>query len=208
MHAGQHHLLESGVRRGLDATQHLGDGTTAPAAARAGNDAVAAAIVTAGLHGERVHGAARRRRLDRRAAGAVAGLVSQRIDQRLDVGDERLLAVVRHHCPDTGERGQLVGRASRVAPGDDDPGLRIATGDPSNRLPGRPVGRRRDGARVDDDEIGLLRRGRAASAGAQIAVDACRIGLIDAAPEREDREFHHESSRAAAWSTLAAREAL
>ena len=153
VHARQDHLLEAPVRSGLDATQHLGNGPTAPSSSRARDDAVGAPFVAAGLHGDRVNGAARGRRLDRHAAGTVARLVSQGIEQRSDVGCERVLAVVRHHRPDTGHPGQLVGGARRVAPGDHDSRVRIAAGNSANRLPGR--GRRAE--EVTEQELTTMR---------------------------------------------------
>ena len=166
----------------------------APAApARRRDDAVGARLVAAGLHPQRAGGPASLAGPDRGAAGAVPGTEAHRGGRRDGVQDalgERLLVHVGHDRDDARQGGHLAGGARRVAAGGDDPGAGVGPRDAPNRLPRPLVGARGDRATVDDHDVGRLDGGRGSARGAQAALERERVGLVDAAAERDDGELH------------------
>ena len=89
MHAGQRDLAVTRGRRAFDGGADLRQRLRAPGAARARNDAVAAALVAAGLHAQRQRGAARHAGFERRAAGSLARAKPVRRRQATGLGELR-----------------------------------------------------------------------------------------------------------------------
>ena len=158
VHAGEHDLLEAGARHALDLADELADRHASRRAARCRDDAVGAALFTAGLHAHGEGGPARRPRA--RSARRTAVARRRRRSRRStrsppwtsDPGadENRSFSVVAHDADDAGKRGDFVFAARRVAAGRDDPRVGILAGDPADRLARALIGGRRHRAGVDD----------------------------------------------------------
>src|SRR5260221_6306423 len=93
---------------------------------------------------------------------------------------------------DAGESGQFFGGALGVTAGDENFGGGILRVDFANGIAGLRVGGGCDGAGVDDDELGGLRRSRGCAAAVQeLALDGSAVGLGGAAGELFDVESGH-----------------
>ena len=93
---------------------------------------------------------------------------------------------------DTGEGRKFFGGALGVTTGDKDFGGRILRVDFANGIAGLCVGGGSDGAGVDDDELGVLRRSRGGAAAIkELAFDGGAVGLSGATAELFDVEGRH-----------------
>ena len=92
----------------------------------------------------------------------------------------------------SGECGQLVGRALRVATGDHDAHGGVGGVKLSDGIAGLGIGGGRDGAGVDDHDVGgCSRGGRATATVEQLALEGGAIGLRGTATELFDEEARH-----------------
>ena len=105
--------------------------------------------------------------------------------------NSRLMRIAYHPC-DTFDRGQFVGRALRVAAGDDDARGGIRAVDFTHGFSRLRVGRSGDGAGVQHDDVGGIPvGGEPQAAGEQIAAKRGGIGFRGATTEIFDRERGH-----------------
>jgi len=116
-----------------------------------------------------------------------------------EVIDQGVFRLIRHDPQHVRQRRHLGRPSRRVTAGDDDLRRRVEARDPSDGLPHALIGRRRDGAAVDDDEIGTLGRVGAQAAGEQFLLDLEGVSLVDAAAEGDDGVFHRTLSVLGAW---------
>ena len=164
MNAGERDFLEPG--RAGDRSHfldHVSDGDAAARATGRRNDAVAAALLTAGLHPQSERGAAGDAGRDRRTARPVAIAephAGRQLALALEQPNEIELLVVRHDAEDASAAARRPPRTRRVTAGDDDAGGGIVAGDATDRLPRALVGRGGDRAGIHDDQIGGARRRR------------------------------------------------
>ena len=112
--AGQRDLLEPGRRDPRDLADDVVDRQAAARAARRRNDAVAAALLAAGLHAQRERRPAGDARLDRRAARPVAVAEPSRSSARRHPRAARRaqLVVVADDTDDAGQRRDVVRRSA------------------------------------------------------------------------------------------------
>jgi hypothetical protein len=112
----------------------------------------------------------------------------ERIDELGDLGLVRIANDPGH----AGECGQFFGRALRITTSDDNAGCGVGGVKLSNGVASLGVGRGRDGAGVDDDDVGGGWRGdRRTTTVEQLTLDGSAIGLRGAATELFDEEARH-----------------
>ncbi len=154
-------------------------------ASRRRNDAVRARLGAAGLHAQGERGPTRDAGFDRRAATALA--VSEALGRRELLAKQRheaRLVVVRHDAKHIRQQTDLIGLARRVASGHDNARARIRPRDSADRLTRALIGRRGHRAGVDHNQIRGVGRRCLGARRAKLLLEAQRVGLIDAAPER------------------------
>src|SRR5262245_15321442 len=131
MHARERDFLVSGRSGPLHFADHISDREAPAASTGARNDAVAAALFTAGLHPERERGTARDSGLERRTARSATVAEShagRNVAAVVEQPKEIQLLVVPHHAEDAGKGGNILFAAGGVAASDDDPGSGVLPG--------------------------------------------------------------------------------
>ena len=193
VHAGEGDLLESGRGDPRDLADHVVDRHAAARAARGRDDAVGARLFASGLHAQRERRAPGDPGLDRGSARTVAVLrvrVARRGCVAEQILDQTVLRIVAHDADHVGQRRDVPVAARRVAAGHDHADSGVVSCDAADRLAGALIGGGGHRARVDDDEIRAGGRRVEAAARAKLLLDAQRVRLIDAAPERDDGVLH------------------
>ena len=194
MHAGDCELLEPGTRHAIDFGQHRIERPAFWRSAGRGDDAVRAGLRTAGLNPQRERRSPRDAGFYRRATRTVAvSKPLRRAEALVGAQHERHepgLLRIRNDLSDMAERSHFRRPSCCVAPGDDDPGFGVMAGKAPDRLTRSLIGAARDRAGVDHDNVGFLGRRGPRAAGQELFLEAERVGLVDAAPECDDRVLH------------------
>ena len=207
MNAGERNLLEPRRRDARDFPDDVVNRNAAARSARRGNDAVAAALLAAGLDAQRERRAAGDARLDRgpaRPAALAESCAGRQLARIREQADDLQLLVVGDDTNHAGQRFDVAGAPCGIAAGDNDSRGRVLAGDAPDRLPCALVCGGGHRAGVDDHDVRSARGGFRAAAGAELLFQAQRVGLVHPASERDDRVLHPCCSRAAACSTLSA----
>src|SRR6188472_2115414 len=152
--AGDRDLLVAGSDRALDLTNHFVERTRSSGSPRLRDDAVAAALIAAGLDAQRERRPTGNAWRQRPAARPIA--VHKPTVVRQQIGDQRVLVLVAHHVRDVRQFANLVGPPGRVAARHHDPHARIVTNDATNGLPRALICSRSHGAGVDDEKVSVL----------------------------------------------------
>ena len=156
-------------------------------------------LIAAGLDAQGECGAPGQARRDLGAARAVAVAKPLRRRQAYLLR-QPIFAIVRNYLNDTRKCGDFVRPPRRIAAGHDDSGARILARDLPDDLPRALIRRAGDRAGIHDDHIGIVWcRYRPARAD-QLLLDLEGIGLIDAAPERDDRILQERYRWFSSWA--------
>jgi len=144
VHAGDPDFAVTSRNRAAEVRKHFGQRAAPAAPARAGNDAVAALLLAAGLDTERERRATRDTRRQRCSARAfsTARVPLRRRESGIDINliREPLLGWVRDDAHHVRQRAYLVWPAGRVTSGDDDARVGIVARYAADRLPRALIG--------------------------------------------------------------------